>query len=45
VLAAVTLAGSVWLLAGARLDDGAGVAPPQGALPWGGVERVLPSFD
>lgn len=41
-LALLTLAGSIWLLAGARLDDGAGLAPPQGPLPWGGVERVLP---
>jgi hypothetical protein len=45
VLAAVTLAGSLWLLAGARLDEDAGVAPPRGALPWGGVERVLPVVD
>ncbi len=44
-LVAVTLAGSVWLLVGARLDDGTGVAPPDGALPWGGVERVLPPLD
>jgi len=45
VLAAVTIAGSVWLLAGARLDEDAGVAPPQGAVPWGGAERVLPRLD
>ncbi|MCW2998752.1 MAG: hypothetical protein JWN65_2301 [Solirubrobacterales bacterium] len=45
VLIAVTLAGSIWLLAGARLDDDAGSAPPRGALPWGGAERVLPTFD
>ncbi len=45
VLAAVTIAGSVWLLAGARLDEEAGVAPPQGAIPWGGSERVLPRLD
>ncbi len=45
VLVAVTLAGSVWLLAGARLDDAAGVSPPRGALPFGGVERALPSVD
>lgn len=45
VLVAATLAGSLWLLAGARLDGGAGLAPPQGALPWGGVERVLPRLD
>jgi hypothetical protein len=45
VLTAVTVAGSIWLLAGARLGDDAGVAPPQGPLPWGGVERVLPGLD
>lgn len=41
-LAALTLVASVWLLVAVRLDDGAGVAPPAGPLPWGGVERVLP---
>ncbi|MCW3015545.1 MAG: hypothetical protein JWO02_2637 [Solirubrobacterales bacterium] len=45
MLTAVTLAGSIWFVAGARLDDHAGVAPPRGALPWGGVERVLPRLD
>ncbi len=45
LLVAVTLTGSVWLMAGARLDAGAGVAPPRGPLPWGGVERVLPGPD
>ncbi len=45
VVVVLTLAASAWLLVGARLDDGAGVAPPQGALPWGGVERVLPRLD
>jgi hypothetical protein len=34
-LAAITLAGSVWLVAGARLS---------GSLPWGGLEAVLPRF-
>jgi hypothetical protein len=43
-LAALTLVASIWLLAGARLDDGAGLAPPRGALPWGGAERALPLF-
>lgn len=44
LLAALTLAGSVWLLVAARVDDTAGTAPPQGPLPWGGVERVLPDL-
>ncbi|WP_354698309.1 hypothetical protein DSM112329_03981 [Paraconexibacter sp. AEG42_29] len=43
-LAAVTVAGAVWFLAGARLDDGAGTAPPRGPLPLGGAERVLPDL-
>lgn len=43
-LAAVTLVGSAWLLIGARLDGDAGLAPPRGALPWGGAEQVLPLF-
>jgi len=34
-LAAITLAGSVWLVAGSRLS---------GSLPWGGLEAVLPRF-
>ncbi len=42
VLALVTLAGSVWLVLGARLGVGAGLAPPSGPLPWGGVEALLP---
>jgi len=42
VLAALTIAASVWLLVAARLDGGAGLAPPAGPLPWGGVEHVLP---
>ena len=41
-LAAVTLVLSVWVLAVARFDDGAGLAPPHGPLPWAGVEHVLP---
>jgi hypothetical protein len=45
VLVALTIAGSLWLLIGARLDDGAGLAPPRGALPWGGAERVLPRLE
>ncbi|WP_372791328.1 hypothetical protein [Paraconexibacter sp.] len=44
VLAVLTLAGSTWFLAGVRLDEGTGAAPPQGAVPWGGAERVLPRF-
>jgi hypothetical protein len=32
-LAAITLAGSVWLVAGSRLS---------GSLPWGGLEALLP---
>jgi hypothetical protein len=43
-LAALTLVGSVWLILGARLDDGAGLAPSHGSLPWGGAEKVLPLF-
>jgi hypothetical protein len=41
-LAALTLVASVALLIAARVDAGAGTAPPSGPLPWGGVERVLP---
>jgi hypothetical protein len=41
-LAALTVIASVWVLAVARFDDGAGLAPPHGPLPWAGVERVLP---
>ncbi len=41
-LAALTLVASLWLLVAARVDGGAGVAPPAGPLPWGGVEHVLP---
>lgn len=42
-LAAVTLAGSVWLIVGARFGDGT-LQPPRGAVPWGGVQDVLPRF-
>jgi hypothetical protein len=42
-LAALTLAGTVWLLVGARVGDG-GLQPPSGPLPWGGVQDVLPRF-
>jgi len=41
-LAAVTLVATVWVLVVARVDDGGGVAPPRGPLPWLGVEEVLP---
>ena len=34
VLCAITLALTAWTLIAVRLDDGAGVAPPRGALPW-----------
>jgi hypothetical protein len=43
VLIALTLAASIWLLAGLRLGDG-GLAPVRGDVPWGGAERVLPRF-
>jgi hypothetical protein len=43
VLAALTLAGSVWVLVGPRLGDG-GLAPLRGDVPWGGIEDVLPRF-
>ncbi len=39
-LAALTLAGSVWLLVGARAGDG-DLAPPSGPLPWGGLEIAV----
>jgi hypothetical protein len=44
VLGALTLAASVWLLLGARLDPDAGLRPPTGALPWAGAEDLLPRF-
>jgi hypothetical protein len=34
VLAALSLALTVWVLVAPRVDDGTGVAPPRGALPW-----------
>jgi len=42
-LAAVTLAGSAWLILGARFGDGT-LQPPRGTLPWSGVQDVLPRF-
>ena len=42
-LAVLTLVATVWTLAAARVDRDAGVAPPRGPLPWGGVERILPA--
>jgi hypothetical protein len=44
VLAALTLIASGWLLLAGWFDAGAGIAPPTGTRPWGGVERVLPRF-
>ncbi|MBA2349344.1 MAG: hypothetical protein H0V81_13735, partial [Solirubrobacterales bacterium] len=41
-LATLTLAGSLWLVLGIRLGDAAGLGPPRGPLPWGGLERLLP---
>jgi hypothetical protein len=34
LLCAITLALTVWTLVAVRFDDGAGVAPPRGTLPW-----------
>ncbi len=42
-LGALTLAGSAWLVLGARLGQG-GLAPPSGPLPWGGLEALLPRW-
>ncbi|MEY2534616.1 MAG: hypothetical protein QOF29_2526 [bacterium] len=42
VLAALTIAASVWMLVVARVDDTTGLAPPRGPLPWLGAEDVLP---
>jgi hypothetical protein len=42
-LAALTLAGSAWLLIGPRLGSGT-LAPPRGDVPWGGAQDVLPRF-
>jgi hypothetical protein len=44
VLALLTVVATVWALAGVRLGDDAGIAPPRGPLPWGGAEDVLPSL-
>jgi hypothetical protein len=41
-LAAVTLVLSLWVVGVGRFDDGTGLAPPHGPLPWAGVEHVLP---
>jgi len=43
LLAAVTLAGSLWLVLGARFGSGV-LQPPRGAVPWGGVQDILPRF-
>jgi hypothetical protein len=42
VLAAVTLAASLWLVLGAHLGGTEGLAPPSGSHPWGGLEVLLP---
>ncbi len=34
LLAALSVAATVWVLVAVRADAGAGVAPPRGALPW-----------
>jgi hypothetical protein len=34
VLAALTLAATLWVLVAPRVDDATGAAPPRGALPW-----------
>ncbi|HEX8120467.1 MAG TPA: hypothetical protein VF549_04295 [Solirubrobacteraceae bacterium] len=39
-LGALTLAGSAWLLIGARAGDGE-LAPPSGPLPWGGADVAV----
>ena len=44
LLAALTIAATVWTLVAARVDRDAVTAPPRGPMPWGGVERVLPRF-
>jgi len=41
-LALLSLAGSAWLVLGARLGADTGLAPPAGPLPWGGLEALLP---
>jgi hypothetical protein len=42
-LAAVTLAGTAWLLLGPRIGSG-WLQPPAGDVPWGGAQGVLPLF-
>jgi hypothetical protein len=42
-LAAITLAGTAWLLIGPRLGSGT-LQPPAGDVPWGGAQDVLPRF-
>ncbi|HEV8153273.1 MAG TPA: hypothetical protein VGP78_10080 [Solirubrobacteraceae bacterium] len=44
VLVLLTVVATVWMVAGVRLGDGAGIAPPRGPLPWGGAEQVLPDL-
>jgi len=41
-LAALTALATAWLLVAAIVSGDVGSAPPQGPLPWGGVERLLP---
>jgi hypothetical protein len=41
-LAVLSVVATAWVLIGVRVDSGAGVAPPRGALPWAGAEDVLP---
>lgn len=43
-LAVVTLVQSAWLLIAARLDADAGLQPPTGRLPPGGLRELLPAF-
>ncbi len=40
-LAAVTLAGSVWLLVAIRAGSDTTLAPARGPLPWGGLQNVV----
>ena len=41
-LAVLTVVAGVWVVAVARFDGGTALGPPQGRLPWAGVEHVLP---
>ena len=43
VLAATTLAGSLWLVLELRVGDG-GLAPPDSEAPWGPLAGVFPHF-